>query len=46
KDISLFVDLMRFSTDAIDALSHAGITISRRHLDREKIAITDNHLSK
>ncbi|CAG8667369.1 4434_t:CDS:2 [Cetraspora pellucida] len=32
------------STDAIDILLHAGITISQRHLDREKAAITDNHL--
>ncbi|RIB19514.1 hypothetical protein C2G38_2181618 [Gigaspora rosea] len=29
-----------------DALSHAGIMISRRHLDREKIAIADNHPHK
>ncbi|CAG8761804.1 10016_t:CDS:1, partial [Gigaspora rosea] len=43
KDISLFVDLMGISTEAIDALSRAGITISRRHLDREKTTITDNH---
>ncbi|CAG8834054.1 13535_t:CDS:2, partial [Racocetra persica] len=43
KDVSLFVDLMGVSMEAIDALSHAGITISRRHLDREKIAIADNH---
>ncbi|CAG8808686.1 12911_t:CDS:2, partial [Racocetra persica] len=41
--VSLFVDLMGVSTEAIDALSHAGITISRRHLDREKTAIADNH---
>jgi hypothetical protein len=41
--ISYFVDLMRVSTEAIDALSHAGITISRRHLDRQKAIITDEH---
>ncbi|RIB13023.1 hypothetical protein C2G38_2041331 [Gigaspora rosea] len=46
KDISLFVDLMGVSTEAIDALSYAGITISRRHLDREKSAIADNHPHK
>ncbi|RIB16547.1 hypothetical protein C2G38_2189627 [Gigaspora rosea] len=46
KDISLFVDLMGVSTEAIDALSHAGITISRRHLDRKKTAIADNHPHK
>ncbi|RIB26774.1 hypothetical protein C2G38_2029950 [Gigaspora rosea] len=43
KDTSLFVDLMGVSTEAIDALLYAGITISRRHLDREKSAIADNH---
>ncbi|RIB14848.1 hypothetical protein C2G38_2143860 [Gigaspora rosea] len=31
------------STEAIDALLYAGITISRRHLDREKSAIANNH---
>ncbi|CAG8844094.1 11754_t:CDS:2, partial [Racocetra persica] len=46
KDISLFVDLMGVSTEAIDALSHAGIMISQRHLDREKTAIADNHPHK
>ncbi|CAG8715067.1 32688_t:CDS:2, partial [Racocetra persica] len=46
KTISLFVDLMRVSTETIDTLSHAGITISRRYLDREKTAIADNHLHK
>ncbi|CAG8501206.1 11103_t:CDS:2 [Racocetra persica] len=46
KDISLFVDLIGVFTEAIDALSHAGITISRRHLDREKTAIADNHSHK
>jgi hypothetical protein len=41
--ISYFVDLMGVSTEAIDALSHAGITISRRHLDRQKAIIADEH---
>ncbi|CAG8444926.1 4515_t:CDS:2, partial [Scutellospora calospora] len=44
KDISLFVDLMGVSAEAIDALSYAGLTISQRHLNREKIAIANNHL--
>ncbi|RIB12444.1 hypothetical protein C2G38_2258030 [Gigaspora rosea] len=44
KDISLFVDLMGVSAEAIDALSYAGITISRWHLNREKTAIADDHL--
>ncbi|CAG8807280.1 27837_t:CDS:2, partial [Gigaspora margarita] len=43
KDISFFVDLIGVSTKAIDALSHAGIMISGRHLDREKTAIADNY---
>ncbi|CAG8483378.1 9082_t:CDS:2 [Gigaspora margarita] len=43
KDVSLFVDLMGVSTEAIDALSCASITISRRHLDRDRTAIADNH---
>ncbi|CAG8709398.1 1552_t:CDS:2, partial [Racocetra persica] len=46
KDISLFVDLIGLLTDTIDALSYTGIIISQRHLDREKTAIVDNHLSK
>ena len=41
--ISYFVDLMGASTEAIDALSYAGITISRRHLDRQKAIIADEH---
>ncbi|CAG8856500.1 15898_t:CDS:1, partial [Gigaspora margarita] len=43
EDISLFLDLMGVSTEAIDALSQASITISRRHLDRKKTEITDHH---
>ncbi|CAG8736637.1 10400_t:CDS:2, partial [Racocetra persica] len=31
---------------AIDALSHASIMISQRHLDSEKTAIADNYLHK
>ncbi|CAG8821640.1 972_t:CDS:2, partial [Gigaspora margarita] len=46
KDISLFVDLIGVSTEAIDALLHTGIMISRRHLDKEKTAITDYNLYK
>ncbi|RIB21753.1 hypothetical protein C2G38_2175774 [Gigaspora rosea] len=46
KDISLFVDFMGVSTEAIDALSYAGITISRRHLDRIKTDIADNHSNR
>ncbi|CAG8793415.1 466_t:CDS:2, partial [Racocetra persica] len=46
KDISLFVNLIELLTDAIDALSHAGIMILQRYLDKEKTAIIDNHLSK
>ncbi|CAG8516451.1 5178_t:CDS:2 [Scutellospora calospora] len=44
KDISLFVDLMRVSAEAINALLYADLMISRRHLNREKTAIADNHL--
>ncbi|RIB24732.1 hypothetical protein C2G38_2167822 [Gigaspora rosea] len=36
--------LMGVSAEAIDVLSYAGITISRRHLDREKTAIANDHL--
>jgi len=34
---------MGASTEAIDALPYAGITISRRHLDRQKAIIADEH---
>jgi hypothetical protein len=34
---------MGASTEAIDAISYAGITISRRHLDRQKAIIADEH---
>ncbi|RIB06454.1 hypothetical protein C2G38_2046776 [Gigaspora rosea] len=45
EDISLFLDLIGLSAKALDALLHAGITISRRHLDRKKIEIANNHSS-
>ncbi|CAG8501710.1 10231_t:CDS:2, partial [Cetraspora pellucida] len=43
KDMSLFVDLMGVSAEAIDTLSHADITILQRHLNKKKTAIADNH---
>ncbi|CAG8743839.1 22481_t:CDS:2, partial [Cetraspora pellucida] len=46
ENISLFLDLMGASAEALDALSYAGITMSQRHLDRIKTEIVNDHLSK
>ena len=46
ENISLFLDLMGVSAEALDALSCAGITISQRHLDRKKMEIANCHSSR